>query len=278
MTAIYTITFVDISARAINSGIAINAVASVTAIVVVARGVSNIGTGDRVVAFININETFVIVVCSPTVDAFTIRRGEIVFNANTVGIDCSIRTEVRTGDGVDAFDSINNMSVSSNIVMTNTFEATIIIDTDSVGSNTVVGFSVAFVNVVACHGVGIECIARSAAALVSSGDDVSFFAFPVGLTIDIGASDVVSKAAWIVGSAVVKVGTGHVVAIGLELVEDALGVAETFKSGFSSVVDIISKDVNVWAEHASWTIAVVVSGIGTLVFIDTSGCLSVKVD
>ena len=147
-----------------------------------------------VVAFIKINETLVIVVCSSTVDAFIVERGEIVANANTVGIDCNIRTEVRTGDGVDAFDSISSMSVSSNIVMTNTFEATIIIDTDSVGSNTVVGFTVAFVNVVACHGVGIECVARSAAALVSSGDDVSFFAFPVGLIIDIGASDVVSKA------------------------------------------------------------------------------------
>ena len=205
----------------------------------------NVGTGSRVIAFININEALVIVVCSPSVDAFTVRSGEIVFNANTVGIDCGIRTEVRTGYSVDAFDSINNMTVSSNIIMTDTFEATIIIDTDSVVSNAVVGFSYALVDVVACHGIGIECVASIAAAGVSPGNNVSFFAFPVGLIIDVSTNDVVSRAAWTVGNAVVKVGTSHVVAVGFELIKNALGVAETFKSCFSSVVDVITKDVNV---------------------------------
>ena len=42
-------------------------------------------TTDRVVAFIKINETLVIVVCSPTVDAFIVERGEIVSNATLLG-------------------------------------------------------------------------------------------------------------------------------------------------------------------------------------------------
>ena len=77
MIAIDTIALVYVTASAINGGIAIDAVASVTAIVVVARGVLNIGTGDRVAAFININEIMVIVVCSPTVIYSRKRRNRL---------------------------------------------------------------------------------------------------------------------------------------------------------------------------------------------------------
>ena len=148
---------------------------------------------------VDVNNTLLVFVFCPAVNAFTFGKGKASFDTIAVGEDFDISAKVRASFSINAFSSAFNVGMVGNSSVAQAVITTVIVRANSVVTSTAIQSSIcALINVIALLSCFVKIVTSFAATGEGSSNNVSFFAFPIVLIINISTNGMVCSATWCV--------------------------------------------------------------------------------